>query len=67
MDYIKKSHFFSKLEYLPSVGASGGLITNWNATLLTSVLDFKNEFSIFVRFSSNLTNESWILTRSMPL
>jgi exonuclease III len=62
--YIKKfcPKRFNKFEYVPSVGASGGLIIIWNGSLFNGELAFHNEFSLSVKFKSNLSNDSWILT-----
>ena len=64
LDYIKKfcPLKFNKFEFLPSVGASGGIITIWNGDLFSGDLDFKNDFSISIKFHSNLSNETWYLT-----
>jgi exonuclease III len=62
--YIKKfcPKKFTKFEFVPSVGASGGLIIIWNGTLFKGELAFHNEFSLSVNFKCNLSNDSWILT-----
>jgi exonuclease III len=62
--YIKKfcRKKFTKFEFVPSVGASGGLIIIWNGSLFTGELAFHNEFSLSVHFKCNLSNDSWILT-----
>ena len=64
LDYIKKicPKKFNKFEYLPSVGASGGIIVIWNGALFKGELAFQNEFSISIKFNCNLNNDSWILT-----
>lgn len=53
---------FSNFEYLPSVGASGGLLIAWNESIFSGQLEFSNEFSISVKLSSVHNNESWYLT-----
>jgi hypothetical protein len=53
---------FNKFEFLPSIGASGGLIIIWNSSLLTGALAFQKELSISVTFTCNLSMNSWILT-----
>lgn len=62
--YIKKfcPSKFTNFEFLPSRGASGGLITIWNGSLFSGHLSFLNEFSISISLTSLLSNESWILT-----
>jgi exonuclease III len=56
MDYIKKfcPKRFNKFEFLPSIGAAGGIIIIWNGTLFTGTLAFQNDFSISVSFTCNL-------------
>src|SRR4051812_35146628 len=53
---------FTKFEFLPSRGASGGLIIIWNSSLFSAQLYFQNEFSISITLTSLLSNETWILT-----
>jgi len=53
---------FDCFEYLPSVGASGGVITIWKSHIFTGQLIYNNEFRISVEFSSNLNACDWVLT-----
>lgn len=53
---------FNKFEYLPSIGASGGLLVGWNGALFTGEQIFQNRFSLSIQFTSHLSNQSWILT-----
>jgi exonuclease III len=64
MEYIKKycPKKFNKFEFLPLVGAAGGIIIIWNNSLFTGTLAFQNDFSISVSFTYNLSRNSWILT-----
>jgi hypothetical protein len=64
LDYIKKfcPRKFNKFEFLPSVGASGGLLIIWNGNLFKGELTFQNEFSLSVKFTNNISSESWIIT-----
>jgi hypothetical protein len=64
MDYLRKfcPKKFDKFEFLPSVGASGGIIIIWNGSLFTREFSFSNEFSISVKLTCNISNDSWILT-----
>jgi hypothetical protein len=53
---------FDKFDFIPSVGASGGILVLWNsATFLALVVD-KRSFGITVNFSSVHDNQSWKLT-----
>jgi hypothetical protein len=64
MQFIRKfaPKKFNKFEFLPSIGASSGMIILWNGSLFNGTIEFQNEFSLSVRFSSNLSLDSWILT-----
>jgi exonuclease III len=53
---------FDSFEFLPSVGASGGIITIWKGRLFSGELIFNNEFAISVEINSKLSDDSWILT-----
>ena len=53
---------FDCFEFLPSIGASGGVITIWKSHMFTGHLVFSNEFGITVEFSSNLNAWAWILS-----
>jgi len=53
---------FDRFEYLPSVGASGGILTAWKSKLFSGELIFSNEHAISVQMSSMHNNDSWLLT-----
>lgn len=53
---------FDAFHYLPSVGASGGIITLWKSSLLNGQLPFQNEFSVSVTFTSKFSDDDWLLT-----
>ena len=53
---------FNKFEYLPSIGAFGGISTAWNGTLFNGELMFQNKFSLSIQFTCNTSSKSWILT-----
>jgi exonuclease III len=53
---------FNKFVFLPSVGASGGIIIIWNDALFSGEQLFQNDFSILVKFTCNLSGNIWILT-----
>jgi exonuclease III len=64
LQYVKKfcPKKFSKFLFVPSVGASGGIIIIWNGSTFSGDLAFQNEFSLSVNLTNNLTNEKWLLT-----
>jgi mannosylglycoprotein endo-beta-mannosidase len=53
---------FDKFEFLPSVGASGGILIGWKGHLSSGNKIFSNEFGISLEFTSAHNNDSWILT-----
>ena len=53
---------FNKFEYLPSIGASGGISTAWNGALFTGQLLFQNKFSLTMQFTCTSSLKPWILT-----
>jgi exonuclease III len=53
---------FNKFEYLPSIGASGGILTAWNGAVFSCEMIFQNKFSISIQCTCNTASHSWILT-----
>jgi exonuclease III len=53
---------FNSFQYLPSVGASRGILVAWKGHLFSGQLAFSNEFAISVDFTAKQNNEQWILT-----
>jgi mannosylglycoprotein endo-beta-mannosidase len=53
---------FDAFEFLPSVGASGGILTAWKSSTFEGHLAFTNDFAISVEFTSKLNNDNWVLT-----
>ena len=45
-----------KFAFLPSIGASGGLLINWNGSLFEGEVIFQNRFSLSIKFTSLLSN-----------
>ena len=64
IQYIKKicSPAFDVFEFLPSVGATGGITTIRKSALFEGHLAFHNSFSIYVDFHSLHSNAEWLLT-----
>lgn len=62
--FIKKicPPYLDAFVFLPSVGASGGIITIWKSSLFAGHLVFQNDFSISVDFTSKYNNEEWTFT-----
>lgn len=52
---------FDQFAYSPSRGASGGLITLWNSSILTGQLVECTPYGLIISFTSNHTGESWTL------
>lgn len=53
---------FDSFEMLPSVGASGGLVTIWKGAVFSGQLVFQNNFALTVKFSSRHNCDHWYLT-----
>lgn len=53
---------FDSFEYLPSVGASGGILVAWKGALFKGNKIFSNDFCISLEFTSAHNNAQWILT-----
>lgn len=53
---------FDSFEFLPSEGASGGIIIIWQSHLFHGRLAFRNEYGISVEFTSLHSDVDWILT-----
>jgi len=54
---------FDSFEFLPSVGALGGLLVIWKGNAFWENLVFINRFALSVEFTSKLSNDTWLLTR----
>ena len=52
---------FDQFAYIPSVGASGGLITVWNSSIFEGTLLDSQQFGMLVKFTSKLNAEVWTL------
>lgn len=53
---------FDDFAYLPSIGASGGIITIWTSPFFDRQLVFRNDYAITVVFISKHNSVDWILT-----
>ena len=64
MQYIRKfaPRRFDNFDYIPSLGASGGLLVLWNSTIFSGNMLEKRQYGITVQFQSAHTNEVWKLT-----
>lgn len=51
-----------KFVFLPSIGASGGMIIGWNSVLLTGSLVFEGKFCMSMDFCSKRDNFTWSST-----
>ena len=62
--YIRKfcPKYISKFEFLPSIGASGGLLIAWNDNLFSGQLEHLNDFSLTIKFTCKLSGTMWKLT-----
>jgi hypothetical protein len=64
LSYIRKfcPRSFDAFCFLPSVGASGGILVAWKSSIFSGIEVFQNSFAISVEFSSLHNSDSWILT-----
>jgi hypothetical protein len=53
---------FNQFAYSPSDGASGGLLTVWNGSLLAGVATDINNFVVTVKLASLQSGQEWYLT-----
>jgi hypothetical protein len=53
---------YDSFEYLPSIGASGGILVIWMSSSFLGNLLFSNEYVVSVEFTFKFNNESWLLT-----
>ncbi|KAG8083337.1 hypothetical protein GUJ93_ZPchr0015g6958 [Zizania palustris] len=53
---------FDNFAFVPSVGASGGILVGWNSNRLTGKVLSSNEFQITIEFCSVIDNEPWRLS-----
>ena len=52
---------FDQFAYVPSQGASGGLITIWKSSMFTGDVVFSSDFELVVNFTSTLSSHTWTL------
>lgn len=64
LQYVRKFRppQFDSFEFLPSIGASGGIISIWKGAKFEGKLLSHNDFAISVEITCKLSSESWILT-----
>ena len=53
---------FDSFEFLPSIGASVGLITGWKSSSFTGQLIFQNSFAITTKLTARHNDDTWYLT-----
>ncbi|KAJ1283813.1 hypothetical protein BS78_03G155500 [Paspalum vaginatum] len=53
---------FNKFEFVPSMGASGGMLVAWKGNLFDGELVFPNNFAMSLEFTSLVNDASWRLT-----
>jgi len=63
-EFLRKfsPYSYDAFEFLPSVGASGGLITAWKSNVFNGQLVFQNGFSITVKLTAKHNGDTWFLT-----
>ena len=53
---------FDKFDFVPSIGASGGILLVWNSAVFTGLTIDKQSFGLTVSFTSLLNSDFWKLT-----
>jgi hypothetical protein len=53
---------FDSFIYLPSNGASGGILVVWQGRMFRGELAFQNEYAVSVNLTSQLNEAIWLLT-----
>ena len=52
---------FDQFAYIPSQGASGGIITVWNSSIFTGRVFLSENFALGIEFTSTQSNHCWKL------
>jgi mannosylglycoprotein endo-beta-mannosidase len=53
---------FDNFEFIPSLGASGGILVAWKGSCFSGTRIFSNNFCVSIEFCSVHNNDSWVLT-----
>jgi hypothetical protein len=53
---------FDKFDFVPSAGASGGILVLWNSSLFQGTTLDKQSFGISISFNSLLNSAQWKMT-----
>jgi exonuclease III len=62
--YLKKFCLaqFDYFEYIPSVGALGGMMITWKNARYSGNMIFQKDYAINIEFASTFLNAQWVLT-----
>ena len=52
---------FDKFAFIPSRGASGGILTLWNSAIFTGTILIEEEFALVTKFQSTQSAQMWTL------
>ena len=52
---------FDKFAYIPSCGASGGLLTVWNSSIFSGTVVVQEDFALGIQFTSIISAQAWTL------
>lgn len=52
---------FDKFAYVPSIGASGGILTIWNSSVFSGQVIFEEQLALGVNFTSTQSIHAWTL------
>lgn len=64
MSFIQKfaPRCFDSFDYIPSVGASGGILVIWNSAVFSGQVLDKQQYGLTIIFSAMHNRETWKLT-----
>lgn len=52
---------FDKFAFIPSIGASGGILTIWNSSIFSGQVIFSEQFALGIQFTANQSSHVWTL------
>ena len=53
---------FDEFHFLPSNGASGGILVSWQGASFSGEVIFQNEYAVSISFTSHMNEDTWVLT-----
>lgn len=53
---------FDKLDYVPSIGASAGILVGWSSSILEGMVIQKTHWAITISFTSKHNSDKWFIS-----